>query len=150
LIFEENKIMTECKSPGNNDDVKTILKNSKTIAVVGVSHKEARDSNMVFRYLRDHGYRVIPVNPKYKEVLGEACYPDLKSIPEHVDIVDIFRNVEAIPGIVDEAIEVGANVVWMQLGLAHDESAAKAKSAGLQVVMNRCIKIEHRCLAETH
>jgi aryl-alcohol dehydrogenase-like predicted oxidoreductase/predicted CoA-binding protein len=142
--------MVQCTlAPGSNDndDVKSLLNNAKTIAVVGVSHKEERDSNKVFRYLRDHGYRVIPVNPKYKEVLGETCYPDLKSIPEHVDVVDIFRNVEVIPAIVDEAIEVAAGAVWMQLHLVHEEAAQKARSAGLCVVMNRCMKIEHSALA---
>jgi uncharacterized protein len=147
--------MTECalalaEKPATDEDVKTILNNIQTVAVVGVSHKEARDSNRVFRYLRDQGYRVIPVNPKYTEVLGEACYPDLKSIPEHVDVVDIFRNVEAIPGIVDEAIEIGADVVWMQLNLVHEPAAAKARCAGLRVVMNRCMRMEHLALAEAH
>lgn len=124
-------------------DVTTILKDSKTVAVVGISHKEERDSNKVARYLQQHGYKMIPVNPKYKEVLGETCYPDLKSIPEHVDVVDIFRNVEAIPPIVDEAIEIGAGTVWMQLGLSHEEAATKARAAGVRVVMDKCMKIEH-------
>ena len=132
----------------NYEEVESIIKNSKTVAVVGVSHKEERDSNMVFRFLRDHGYRVIPVNPKYREVLGEKCYPDLKSVPEHVDVVDIFRSVDAIPAIVDEAIEIGAGAVWMQLGLVHEEAAQKARRAGLRVVMNRCMKIETKCLPE--
>jgi uncharacterized protein len=91
---------------------------------------------------------MIPVNPKYKEVLGETCYPDLRSVPEHIDVVDIFRNVEAIPAIVDEAIDVKADSVWMQLGLAHNESADKARSSGLAVVMNKCIKIEHHRLCK--
>ena len=142
--------MTQCAlavEPATDDDVRTILNRSRTVAVVGVSHKEERDSNLVFRYLRDQGYRVIPVNPKYKEVLGEKCYPDLKSIPEHVDIVDIFRNVEAIPGIVDEAIEIAADVVWMQLNLIHEEAAEKASCAGLRVVMNRCMRKAHTAMA---
>lgn len=143
--------MTECQMPEKNatdPEVVELLKKSKTVAVVGVSHKEERDSHKVAKYLKDHGYKMIPVNPKYREVLGEACYPDLKSVPEHIDIVDIFRNVEVIPGIVDEAIEAKAGSVWMQLGLCHNESADKARNAGLSVVMNKCIKIEHSRLVE--
>jgi len=138
--------MTECRIAEQNateQEVAEILKQSHTIAVIGISHKEARDSHKVAKYLKDHGYKMIPVNPKYKEVLGEPCYPDLKSVPEHIDVVDVFRNIEAIPGIVDEAIAVGAGCVWMQLGLAHNEAAVKALCAGLKVVMNKCIKIEH-------
>jgi uncharacterized protein len=138
--------MTECQMPDSNptdQEVAGILKNAHTVAVVGVSHKEDRDSHKVAKYLMEHGYRVIPVNPKYKEVLGETCYPDLKSVPEHIDVVDIFRSVDAIPAIVDEAIEVGAGGIWMQLGLAHNEAAGKARCAGIPVVMNKCMKIEH-------
>jgi uncharacterized protein len=140
-----------CSFPENNAgdrELMEILKNSKSIAVVGISHKVERDSHRVARYLQRHGYKVIPVNPKYKEVLGERCYPNLKAVPEHIDVVDIFRNVKAIPGIVDEAIEVGASSVWMQLGLAHNEAAEKACISGLKVVMDRCIKIEHQRLIE--
>jgi hypothetical protein len=143
--------MAQCAlavEPATDDNVKTILDDSRTVAVVGVSHKEERDSNMVFRYLREKGYRVIPVNPKYREVLGEKRYPDLKSIPEHVDVVDIFRNIEAIPAIVDEAIEIGANTVWMQLNLIREDAAEKARCAGLRVVMNRCMRRELKALAE--
>lgn len=120
-----------------------LLKKAKTVAVVGISQKEERDSHRVAKYLQEHGYRVIPVNPGLKEVLGEPCYPNLKAVPEHIDVVDIFRSVDAIPGIVDEAVAVGADAVWMQLGLAHEEAAEKARKAGLTVVMNRCMKIEH-------
>ena len=120
-----------------------LLKKARTVAVVGISAKEARDSHRVAKYLKEHGYRVIPVNPGLKEVLGEPCYPDLKAVPEHIDVVDIFRSIDAIPGIVDDAIAVGADAVWMQLGLAHEEAAEKARKAGLTVVMNRCMKIEH-------
>ena len=137
-----------CKLPDApaNEGVKDILRNSRTVAIVGISHKEHRDSYRVAKYLKDHGYKIIPVNPKYREVIGETCYPDLKSIPEHVDVVDIFRNVEAIPGIVDEAIEIGAGAVWMQLGLQHEFAAENAMCAGLNVVMNRCMKQEHTLL----
>jgi len=138
--------MTECGIAVTNvteQEIVEILNRSHTVAVVGISHKEERDSHKVARYLKEHGYKMIPVNPKYKEVLGEPCYPNLKSVPEHIDIVDIFRNIDAIPAIVDEAIEVKADSVWMQLGLAQNESAQKATCAGLKVVMNKCIKIEH-------
>jgi predicted CoA-binding protein len=138
-----------CELPDYNppdEEVVELLKSAKTIAVVGISHKEDRDSYKVAKYLKEHGYKIIPVNPKYKEVLGEPCYPDLKSVPEKIDVVDIFRNIDAIPGIVDEAIAVGAGAVWMQLGLAHNESAEKARQAGLKVVMNKCMKIEHQRL----
>ena len=139
--------MSEIQSPklsaAEEGQVAEILKRANTVAVVGISEKEDRDSHKVARYLKGHGYKMIPVNPKLKEVLGEPCYPDLKSIPVHIDIVDIFRSTDAIPGIVDEAIAVGAGSVWMQLGLIHDEAADKARKAGLQVVMNRCTKIEH-------
>ncbi len=138
--------MAECTLPEksvSDENVLNILKGAKTVAVVGISHKEERDSHRVARYLQEKGYKVIPVNPKYKEVLGVPCYADLRSVPEHIDVVDIFRNVEAIPAIVDEAIEVKAGCVWMQLGLAHNEAGEKARCSGMEVVMNRCIKIEH-------
>jgi predicted CoA-binding protein len=124
-----------------------LLRSAKTVAVVGISDKEDRDSNRVAKYLKNHGYRIIPVNPRLKEVLGEPCYPDLKSVPEHIDVVDIFRSTDAIPGIVDEAIAVKAGSVWMQLGLTHNEAAEKARQAGLSVVMNRCMKIDHAHLS---
>ncbi|SMC27453.1 hypothetical protein SAMN02746041_02958 [Desulfacinum hydrothermale DSM 13146] len=141
--------MIECELPRenpNDPEIAEILKNAQTIAVVGISHKEHRDSHKVAKYLKEQGYTIIPVNPKYKEVLGEPCYPDLASVPHKIDIVDIFRNIEAIPGIVDEAIRVGAGCVWMQLGLAHNESAEKARAAGLKVVMSKCTKVEHHRL----
>jgi uncharacterized protein len=124
-----------------------LLKSAKTVAVVGISDKEDRDSNRVAKYLKNHGYKIIPVNPKLKDVLDEPCYPDLKSVPEHIDVVDIFRSTDAIPSIVDEAIAVKAGSVWMQLGLAHNEAAEKARQAGLSVVMNRCMKIDHAHLS---
>ena len=139
----------ECKlADGPEDrDVRNILCNAKTIAVVGISPKEESPSNKVTKYLLDHGFNVVGVNPACDEILGAKCYPDLKSIPGHVDVVDIFRKVDAIPGIVEEAIAIGAGTVWMQLGLEHEESAQKARRAGLSVVMNRCTKIEHSRLS---
>ena len=136
----------ECNSqnPASAEpDIKAILDGPKTIAVVGISPKEESASYRVAKYLIEHGFRVIGVNPSRSEILGVKCYPDLKSIPEHVDVVDIFRRVDAIPAIVDEAIEIGAGTVWMQLDLEHEESAQKARKAGLCVVMNKCTKIEH-------
>ena len=126
-----------------DEEIKKILKKNKVVAVVGLSPKPERDSHKVAKYLQDHGYRIVPVRPKAKEILGEQAYASLKDIPFPVEVVDIFRKVDAIPGIVDEAIDIGAKVVWMQLGLAENQSAKKAREAGLQVVMNKCLKIEH-------
>ena len=136
----------ECQMPESNpedEEIKAILENNQVIAVVGLSPKPDRDSHKVAKYLQDHGYRIVPVRPKAEEILGEKAYASLKDIPFPVDVVDIFRKVDAIPGIVDEAIDIGAKVVWMQLGLAENQSAQKAREAGLQVVMNKCLKIEH-------
>ncbi|MBI3580416.1 MAG: CoA-binding protein [Ignavibacteriales bacterium] len=133
--------------PIENDDIlKNILKTSKTIAVVGASPKPWRDSGSIAQFLMKKGYKVFPVNPKYREVLGEVCYPDLKSVPEKIDIVDVFRNSDAVDGIVSEAIEIGAKSVWMQLDVVNPEAAQRAEQAGLQVVMDRCIAVEHRRL----
>ncbi len=125
------------------EEIKAILQNFKVVAMVGLSPKPERPSFRVAQYLKDHGYRIVPVNPGQKEILGEKCYPRLSDIPFPVEVVDIFRNVEAIPAIVDEAIAMGAKVVWMQQGLEEPASASKARQAGLQVVMDRCMKIEH-------
>jgi hypothetical protein len=125
------------------EEIAAILKNYKTIAVVGLSTDPSRPSYQVAEYLKNHGYRIIPVNPGCLEVLGEKCYPSLKDIPVPVEVVDIFRKVAAIPAIVAEAIDVGAKAVWMQLGLVEPASAQIARQAGLRVVMDRCMKIEH-------
>lgn len=115
----------------------------KTVAVVGISEDPTRPSNFVARFLMEHGYKIIPVNPKLTEWEDKKCYPDLLSIPVKVDIVDIFRRSEAIPPIVDEAIAIKAKVVWMQEGIINEEAAAKAEKAGIEVVMDKCIKIEY-------
>jgi predicted CoA-binding protein len=128
----------------NEADIKSILEESKTVAVVGLSPREERDSYRVAEYLQSQGYRIIPVNPNADGILGERSYPDLVSIPEPIDVVDVFRRSEAVPGIVEEAIKVGARAVWMQEGVIHEEAAARAREAGLQVVMDRCMMIEHR------
>jgi predicted CoA-binding protein len=133
--------MPERKPPSK--EIKAILNNYETVAIVGLSPKPERDSHNVARYLKDHGYTIVPVNPGQKEILGEKSYPNLKAIPFVVEIVDIFRRSEAVPSIVDDAVDIGAKVVWMQLGIAHDQAAKKARQAGLEVVMSKCIKIEH-------
>jgi predicted CoA-binding protein len=126
------------------DEITGILKDNRVVAVVGLSSDPARPSHQVAKYLQAHGYRIIPVNPGCEEILGEKCYATLKDIPFPVEIVDIFRKVEAIPGIVDEAIAVRAKVVWMQQGLEEPVAGGKAREAGLAVVMDRCMKIEHQ------
>ena len=120
----------------NQDQATIQLTNSKTIAVVGLSPRPERPSHYVAKYLQEQGYRVIPVNPQLDNVLGEKCYPDLKSIPEPVDMVDVFRRSSLVGPIVDEAIEIGAKYIWMQDGVIDEEAAERAESAGLGVVMN--------------
>lgn len=116
-----------------------ILKEAKTIAVVGATSTPNRPGNRAPQFLLDHGYDVIPVNPNETEVLGRTTYPSLSDIPQKVDIVSVFRRSEAVPPIVEEAIRIGASVVWMQEGVEHQEAAARARAAGLDVIMNRCI-----------
>ena len=123
--------------------LRRILTDYKRVAIVGLSANWSRPSNFVAKYLLEHGFEVIPVNPKYDEILGQRCYPDLAAIPTPVDIVDLFQRPERVPPFVDAAIDIGAKVVWMQLGIVHEEAAAKARAAGLEVVMDRCIKIEY-------
>jgi len=127
-------------------EIAAILRSYRVVAVVGLSADPGRPSYLVAQYLQNHGYRIVPVNPGCQEILGEKCYPSLRDIPFPVEVVDIFRKVEAIPAIVDEAIAVGAKAVWLQLGLEEPQSAQKARQAGLQVVQNRCMKIEHAAL----
>jgi predicted CoA-binding protein len=129
--------------PVTPEEIRAILENCRVVAVVGLSPKPERPSFRVAQYLKEHGYRIVPVNPGQKEILGENCYPRLADIPFPVDVVDIFRNLEAIPAIVDAAIAMGAKVVWMQQGLVEPASAQKARAAGLKVVMDRCLKIDH-------
>jgi uncharacterized protein len=123
--------------------IENILRSSKSIAVVGFSPKSNRPSHIVGKYLMDMGFTVYPVNPGVREILGHTSYPDLPSIPAAVDVVDIFRRSEEVLPIVQEAIEIGAKVIWMQQGIVNEEAAALAEKAGLQVVMDRCIKIDH-------
>jgi predicted CoA-binding protein len=121
-----------------------LLRNAKTIAVVGLSNRRSRPSYGVSEYMQSKGYRIIPVNPNETEILGEKVWASLEEIPERVDIVDIFRRSECVPEIVDSAIRIGAKGIWMQEGVVHDEAAGKARAAGLEVVMDRCILKEHR------
>jgi uncharacterized protein len=121
-----------------------LLRKSRVIAVVGLSNKRARPSHGVAEYMQHQGYRIIPVNPNEAEVLGEKCYPRLEDIPEHVDIVDIFRRSEFVAPVVESAIRIGAAAVWMQEGVIDQVAARKAKAAGLSVVVDRCILKEHQ------
>jgi len=129
-----------------NEDINTlrrILRQTKTIAMVGLSANWWRPSFFAAKYLQERGYRVVPVNPQYPQILGEKSYPRLRDIPFKVDVVDCFRKSEEIPPLAEEAIAIGAKVLWMQLGVINHEAAARAQAAGLEVVMDRCMKIEH-------
>ena len=128
------------------DDIaklRRILRTSRTLAVVGLSANWYRPSYFAAKYMQEHGYRVIPVNPMYDAVLGEKCYKSLRDIPEPVDLVDCFRKSAEIPSLADDAIAIGAKVLWMQLGVSNPEARARAEAAGLEVVEDRCVKIEH-------
>ena len=123
--------------------LRRILNTHKRVAIVGLSADWSRPSFFAAKYLLERGFEVIPVNPKYAEILGQECYPNLKSIPTPVDVVDLFQKAERVPPFVDAAIAIGAQVVWMQLGIIHQAAAQKARDAGLEVVMDRCMKIEY-------
>lgn len=137
LTAEERKLYQDTET------MRRLLHTVKTVAIVGMSDKRERASNFVGSYLKSEGYRVIPVNPMIKEALGEKSYPDLRSIPEHVDVVDIFRRPDEIIPIVKQAIEIKAKVIWMQLQIVNRDAAELATAAGLTVVMDKCMKIEH-------
>ena len=123
--------------------LRRILKDNHTIAVVGLSADWYRPSYFAAKYMQEHDFRVIPVNPKYDEILGEKCYPNLKSIPDKVDIVDVFRKPEDCVPIAQDAVAIGAKVLWLQIGVINDEAARIAEDGGLEVVMDRCVKIEY-------
>jgi uncharacterized protein len=128
------------------DDINTlrrILRDSRVLAVVGLSADWFRPSFFAAKYMQEHGYRIIPVNPKYESILGERCYKSLRDIPEKVDLVDIFRKTQDVMPIAEDAIAIGAKVLWQQLGVKNDAAAAKARAAGLETVLDRCVKIEH-------
>lgn len=130
----------------DNNQLKEILLSAKTIASVGISSSDEKESYWIVSYLQEQGYRIIPVNPTAKEILGEKAYASLSEIPDKVDIVQLFRKSEDVPPYVDEAIRIGAKVIWMQVGIENEQAAAKARAAGLQVVMNACMRIMHRTL----
>ncbi|RFA26179.1 CoA-binding protein [Alkalilimnicola ehrlichii] len=128
------------------EDIETlrrILSQHRRIAVVGLSANWYRPSYFAAKYLLDHGYEVVPVNPAYEEVLGQRCYPSLEAVPGEIDVVDIFRKPADVPPLVEQAIAIGAKVIWMQLGVVHEAAASRARDAGLEVVMDRCMKIEY-------
>ncbi|MCD6041854.1 MAG: CoA-binding protein [Burkholderiales bacterium] len=128
------------------DDINTlrrILRETRVIAVVGLSADWFRPSYFAAKYMQEHGYRVIPVNPKYPSILGEKCYPSLRDIPEKVDLVDVFRKSADVMPVAEDAIAIKAKVLWQQLGVRNEAAAAKARAAGLETVMDRCVKIEH-------
>lgn len=138
-----------CEVPLKNaspEEVRQLLRESKVIAVVGLSDKADRPSHGVASYMQQAGYRIIPVNPVLQEALGEKAYPSLHEVPEKIDIVDIFRKPDAVEAIVDEAIAVGAKAIWMQEGIVNNAAAEKARAAGLAVVMDRCLLKEHRAM----
>ena len=124
-------------------ELRRILKTNHTIAVVGLSADWYRPSYFAAKYMQEHGFKIIPVNPKYEEILGEKCYPNLKAIPEPVDIVDVFRKPDDCVPIAQDAVAIGAKVLWLQLGVVNEEAAHVAEAGGLEVVMDRCVKIEY-------
>lgn len=135
----------------NEAAIRRALHSSRTIAVVGLSPNELRASNFVGFYLKRHGYRVIPVNPRADEILGESSYPSLSEIPEPVDIVNVFRAPDAVPDIAREAVAIGAKTLWLQFGVISPEGAEIAESGGMTVIMDRCLKVEHaRHLGRMH
>ena len=132
----------------SDSEIKSLLQGAKTIAVVGASADAGKPSHVVMNYLQHHGYRVLPVNPALagQSILGETAYASLAEVPVPIDVVDVFRRAEAVPEIATAAIAKRAKVLWLQLGIVHEEAAAMAQAAGLQVVMDRCMKIEHHRL----
>lgn len=132
------------KTETKSDLISRLLENVETIAVVGLSSRRSRAGYYVPAYLQKQGYRIIPVNPYLEEALGEKAYPDLPAVPHAVDLVLLFRRPEAVPPSVEEAIEIGAKAVWMQLGIVNEAAARRAREAGLDVVMDACMMVEHR------
>src|SRR5258706_7642799 len=129
----------------NSDkEMKEILLSAKTIASVGLSSNQEKESYWIVLYLKEQGYRIIPVNPTASEILGEKAYPDLSSIPDKVDVVQVFRKSEDVPPVVDEAIKIGAKVVWMQEGIVNEPAAQKAREAGVQKMVEACLCATHR------
>lgn len=143
-------VNTTCELPDCNppsEDIKDILRKCRTIAIVGISPKESRDSNRVAQYLMKQGYEIVPVNPGQREILGKSCFKKLSDIPFPIDMADLFLNPKRVPTVVDQAIDMGIQVIWMQEGVVHNEAAQKARENGAEVVMNKCIKKEHMKIA---
>lgn len=130
-------------SDNDSGRLRRILEENRRVAVVGLSSNEMRPSFFAAKYLQDHGYEVVPVNPNYKEILGQKCYASLEEIPGRIDIVDLFQRAEQVMPFVEQAIRIKAKVVWMQLGIVNEAAALKARAAGLEVIMDRCVKIEY-------
>ena len=130
----------------NDSEMRDILLSAKTIASFGLSSNQEKESFWIVKYLQEQGYTIIPVNPTAAEILGEKAYPTLEAIPGKVDVVQVFRKSEDVPPVVDSAITIGAKVVWMQEGIVNEEAAQKAREAGLQVVMDACMRAAHRQL----
>ena len=128
------------------DDMQHILTHCRTVAVVGLSPKTHRASFEVSQYMQAQGWRIVPINPNASSILGEICYPSLTEAARHhrIELVNVFRNSEDVPPVVDEAIAIGAQAVWLQMGVVHDVAAEKARAAGLRVVQNKCLMVEHR------
>jgi uncharacterized protein len=135
--------MENSSPPDDINTLRRILRENRVIAVVGLSADWFRPSYFAAKYMLEHGYTIIPVNPKYPEILGQKCYRSLRDIPGKVDIVDVFRKTQDVPPIAEDAIAIGAKVLWQQLGVKNDTAAARARAAGLEAVMDRCVKIEH-------
>ena len=135
--------MTDLDRYQDPSTIQRVLHSTRTIAIVGLSNNELRASYFVGYYLRRHGYRVIPVNPREKEILGEPCYPSLSDVPVPVDVVNVFRAPEAVPGIAREAVAIQARALWCQFGVINEEGARIAADGGLDVVVDRCLKVEH-------
>ena len=131
----------------NDQEMRDILLSANTVASVGLSSNDEKESYWVAFYLKEQGYKIIPVNPKATEIFGEKVYASLSDIPDKVDVVQIFRKPEDVPPVVEEAIEIGAKVVWMQEGIVNEDAAKMAREAGLQVVMDACMRAAHRRLA---
>ena len=138
-----------CEIPLDNADdpeIKDILDKYSHIAIIGLSNNGEKPSYQVAKYLKEHNYIIYPVNPRYENILGERCYPNLFTIPDPIEIVDIFRKPAAIPEIVEDAIKCRAKVIWMQLGIVNNQAAQRAREAGLKVVMSKCMMVEHKRL----
>jgi hypothetical protein len=127
----------------SDEEIRALLERSRTIAVVGLSPRPERDSNRIARYLIEQGYRVLGVRPGYEEILGRPCYPKLADVPEKIDLVNVFRRPVFVPGHAAEAVSARAGALWLQLGVIHQQAALVAKQAGMTVVMDRCIMVEH-------